>query len=304
MAKAFWRRIMGKKDRLKNGLDALFEDNFQEQSEKEQKNDDAVKMVRVSLLEPNKNQPRREFDQAKLLELSTNIATHGVLQPILVRPLENGSYQIVAGERRWRAARLADVKEVPVYIRDLTDVEVAQMALVENLQRENLNPIEEAEAYNRLANEFDMTHEAISATVGKSRSQITNSLRLLKLTDYAKKMLIEGQLSTGHGKVLAGVTNENDMDFFAESAVKTAMSVREFEKYVAGFTGKATEKKTADKKPKEKAEKPYLVEAQLALEQEFGRKAVVSEDKNGEITMKITFNDIDDLKNHLAKFKG
>lgn len=303
MAKAFWHRIMGKKDRLKNGLDALFEDNFQENAEKTEKNNEAVKMVRVSLLEPNKNQPRREFDQAKLLELSTNIATHGVLQPILVRPLENGSYQIVAGERRWRAARLADVKEVPVYIRDLSDVEVAQMALVENLQRENLNPIEEAEAYNRLATEFDMTHEAISATVGKSRSQITNSLRLLKLTDYAKKMLAEGQLSTGHGKVLAGVSDKENVDFFAESAVKTAMSVREFEKYVAEFSGKKPDKKV-EKKPKNKVEKPYLVEAMLAIEQEFGRKAMVVEEKNGEITMKITFNDIDDLKNHLAKFKG
>lgn len=295
---------MGKKDRLKNGLDALFEDNFHDGAEKEEKKSDAVKMVRVSLLEPNKNQPRREFDQAKLLELSTNIATHGVLQPILVRPLENGSYQIVAGERRWRAARLAEVKEVPVYIRDLSDIEVAQMALVENLQRENLNPIEEAEAYSRLAAEFDMTHDEIAGTVGKSRSQITNSLRLLKLSDYVKKLLVDGKLTTGHGKILASVENAEDMNFFAESAVKTGMSVRALEKYMVGFSKIGEENKKSDKKPKEKPENPYLVEAKLALEEEFGRKAMVSQEKNGEITMKITFSDMEDFKSHMAKIKS
>lgn len=303
MAKAFRRKTMSKKDRLKNGLDALFEDNFQENSGKEPKNNDAVQMMRVSLLEPNKNQPRREFDQAKLLELSTNIATHGVLQPILVRPLSNGSYQIVAGERRWRAARMADVKEVPVYIRDLSDIEVAQMALVENLQRENLNPIEEAEAYNRLATDFNMTHEEIAITVGKSRSQITNSLRLLKLSGYVKQMLVEGKLSFGHCKLLAGVSDLEDMDFFAETAVKTQLSVHALEKFIQGFNGEIENKKP-QKTTKEKVVNPYLVEAKLALEEVFGRKTVVSQEKNGEITMKITFSDIDDFKNHLTKFKG
>ena len=297
---------MGKKDRLKSGLDALFEDNFHETAEK-QEADDAVKMVRVSLLEPNKNQPRREFNQSKLLELSTNIATHGVLQPLLVRPLDNGSYQIVAGERRWRAARLAEVKEVPVYIRDLSDIEVAQMALVENLQRENLNPIEEAEAYSRLAADFNMTHDEIAAKVGKSRSQISNSLRLLKLTDYTKKLLIKGKLSTGHGKLLASVENAENQEFFAEAAAEANMSVRNLEKMILNFDGtvkksdlRSGEKKKARKKP----ENPYLVEAKIAIEEEFGRKVVLTEEKNGEITMKITFTDMEDFKSRMSKIKS
>ena len=297
---------MGKKDRLKSGLDALFEDNFHETAEK-QEADDAVKMVRVSLLEPNKNQPRREFNQSKLLELSTNIATHGVLQPLLVRPLDNGSYQIVAGERRWRAARLAEVKEVPVYIRDLSDIEVAQMALVENLQRENLNPIEEAEAYSRLAADFNMTHDEIAAKVGKSRSQISNSLRLLKLTDYTKKLLIKGKLSTGHGKLLASVENAENQEFFAEAAAEANMSVRNLEKMILNFDGtvkkpdlRSGEKKKVRKKP----ENPYLVEAKIAIEEEFGRKVVLTEEKNGEITMKITFTDMEDFKSRMSKIKS
>ena len=297
---------MGKKDRLKSGLDALFEDNFHETAEK-QEADDAVKMVRVSLLEPNKNQPRREFNQSKLLELSTNIATHGVLQPLLVRPLDNGSYQIVAGERRWRAARLAEVKEVPVYIRDLSDIEVAQMALVENLQRENLNPIEEAEAYSRLAADFNMTHDEIAAKVGKSRSQISNSLRLLKLTDYTKKLLIKGKLSTGHGKLLASVENAENQEFFAEAAAEANMSVRNLEKMILNFDGtvKKSDLRSGEKKKvRKKPENPYLVEAKIAIEEEFGRKVVLTEEKNGEITMKITFTDMEDFKSRMSKIKS
>lgn len=296
---------MGKKDRIKNGLDALFEDNFHESVEKAEKNDSSVKTVRVSLLEPNKNQPRQEFDLEKLQELSANIATHGVLQPILVRPLENGGYQIVAGERRWRAARMAEIKEVPVYVRELSDLQVAQVSLVENLQRENLNPIEEAEAYSRLATDFNMTHDEIANTVGKSRSQITNSLRLLKLCDSVKKLLVDGKITAGHAKILAAMDSESTQEYFAQAAADTNMSVRTFEKFVSGFQKEEPENtKSKEKKKKEKKENPYLVEARIAIEKEFGRKTLISEEKNGEITLKIIFSDLEDFKEKMAKIKG
>lgn len=296
---------MGKKERMKNGLDALFEDNFHESYENSDgKEKDSVKMVRVSLIEPNKNQPRREFDQAKLLELASNIAQHGVLQPILVRPMNNGGYQIVAGERRWRASRIAELKEVPVYIKDLTDFQVAQVALVENLQRENLNPVEEAEAYSRLCDEYKMTHEDIARTVGKSRSQISNSLRLLKLSGEVKEMLKNGKISSGHAKIIASIEDKDKQTFFAKTAVEKAMSVRAFEKFVADNDTAKTKKKKNNSEKRTDRTDTYLTEVKIALEKEYGRKTVINKGKNGEIIMQVTFSDMDDFKNEISKIKG
>lgn len=296
---------MGKKERMKNGLDALFEDNFHESYENSDgKEKDSVKMVRVSLIEPNKNQPRREFDQAKLLELASNIAQHGVLQPILVRPMNNGGYQIVAGERRWRASRIAELKEVPVYIKDLTDFQVAQVALVENLQRENLNPVEEAEAYSRLCDEYNMTHEDIARTVGKSRSQISNSLRLLKLSSEVKEMLKNGEISSGHAKIIASIEDKDKQTFFAKTAVEKAMSVRAFEKFVADNDTAKTKKKKNNSEKRTDRTDTYLTEVKIALEKEYGRKTVINKGKNGEIIMQVTFSDMDDFKNEISKIKG
>lgn len=296
---------MGKKERMKNGLDALFEDNFHESYENfDGKEKDSVKMVRVSLIEPNKNQPRREFDQAKLLELASNIAQHGVLQPILVRPMNNGGYQIVAGERRWRASRIAELKEVPVYIKDLTDFQVAQVALVENLQRENLNPVEEAEAYSRLCDEYKMTHEDIARTVGKSRSQISNSLRLLKLSGEVKEMLKNGEISSGHAKIIASIEDKDKQTFFAKTAVEKAMSVRAFEKFVADNDTAKTKKKKNNSEKRTDRTDTYLTEVKIALEKEYGRKTVINKGKNGEIIMQVTFSDMDDFKNEISKIKG
>lgn len=296
---------MGKKERMKNGLDALFEDNFHESYENSDgKEKDSVKMVRVSLIEPNKNQPRREFDQAKLLELASNIAQHGVLQPILVRLMNNGGYQIVAGERRWRASRIAELKEVPVYIKDLTDFQVAQVALVENLQRENLNPVEEAEAYSRLCDEYKMTHEDIARTVGKSRSQISNSLRLLKLSGEVKEMLKNGEISSGHAKIIASIEDKDKQTFFAKTAVEKAMSVRAFEKFVADNDTAKTKKKKNNSEKRTDRTDTYLTEVKIALEKEYGRKTVINKGKNGEIIMQVTFSDMDDFKNEISKIKG
>ena len=280
---------MGKKDRLKNGLDALFEDNFHETDENNSNDVGSIKMVRISLLEPNKEQPRHEFDAEKLAELSANIAEHGVLQPLLVRPLDNGSYQIVAGERRWRASRMAGLKEVPAYIKDLTDIQVAQVSIVENIQREDLNPIEEAEAYNRLSSEFKMTHDAIANTVGKSRSQISNSLRLLKLSKPVQKMLIDGK---------------ENQEALAEKISEQNLTVRELEKVILESQNNNDKKaKSKPKKKKESKQDPFLVEAQIALETLLSRKVSVATEKNGGITMKVDFSDIDDFKSCISKLK-
>lgn len=296
---------MGKKDRLKNGLDALFEDNFHETEENNSNNAGSIKMVRISLLEPNKEQPRQEFDAEKLAELSANIAEHGVLQPLLVRPLDNGSYQIVAGERRWRASRMAGLKEIPVYIKELTDIQVAQVSIVENIQREDLNPIEEAEAYNRLSSEFKMTHDAIANTVGKSRSQISNSLRLLKLSKPVQKMLIDGKISTGHAKILVSIEDKENQKVLAEKISEQNITVRELEKFISETQNDSDKKsKSKQKKKKEPKQDPFLVEAQIALETLLSRKVSVANEKNGGITMKVAFSDIDDFKSCIAKLKN
>lgn len=295
---------MGKKDRLKNGLDALFEDNFHEIDENNSNDVGSIKMVRISLLEPNKEQPRHEFDAEKLAELSANIAEHGVLQPLLVRPLDNGSYQIVAGERRWRASRMAGLKEVPVYIKDLTDIQVAQVSIVENIQREDLNPIEEAEAYNRLSSEFKMTHDAIANTVGKSRSQISNSLRLLKLSKPVQKMLIDGKIATGHAKILVAIENKENQEALAEKISEQNLTVRELEKFILETQNSNDKKaKSKPKKKKESKQDPFLVEAQIALETLLSRKVSVATEKSGGITMKVDFSDIDDFKSCISKLK-
>lgn len=295
---------MGKKDRLKNGLDALFEDNFHEIDENNSNDVGSIKMVRISLLEPNKEQPRHEFDAEKLAELSANIAEHGVLQPLLVRPLDNGSYQIVAGERRWRASRMAGLREVPVYIKDLTDIQVAQVSIVENIQREDLNPIEEAEAYNRLSSEFKMTHDAIANTVGKSRSQISNSLRLLKLSKPVQKMLIDGKIATGHAKILVAIEDKENQEALAEKISEQNLTVRELEKFILETQNNNDKKaKSKPKKKKESKQDPFLVEAQIALETLLSRKVSVATEKSGGITMKVDFSDIDDFKSCISKLK-
>ena len=191
------------KKKLGKGMDALFFESGEEKTS----SSSAANTLRLSEIEPNRSQPRTEFDDNAIENLAESIRQHGVLQPILVRPLPTGGYQIVAGERRWRAARIAGLSEVPVLIKDLSDFETMQIALIENLQREDLNPIEEAQGYEKLMNEYNMTQEQVAETIGKSRPAIANSLRLLKLDDETQKMLKNGDLSAGHAKALAGVND-------------------------------------------------------------------------------------------------
>ena len=199
--------------------------------------------VRINQVEPNSEQPRKIFDQEKLDALAESIKNHGVVQPIIVRS-EGPYYKIVAGERRWRAAKLAGLKTIPVIIKDITSREVMEIALIENLQREDLNPIEEAEAYEKLIEEYSITQEEVAKIVGKSRAAIANSVRLLTLTDEIKDMLTDGRLTSGHARTLITITDPKRQNELANTIAERKLSVRESEKLAA-----------SEGKPKRKTEK-------------------------------------------------
>ena len=199
---------------LGKGLNSLFneEDIEEVTSEITKSSEGDIKKVRMSLIEPNKKQPRRHFDEEKITALADSIKEHGLIQPIIITPSDNNMYKIVAGERRWRAAKKANLKEIPAVIRKYSEEQVAEIALIENLQRENLNPIEEAIGYNLLMDEFNLTQELISQRVGKSRSAIANSLRLLSLEDEIQKMLILGTLTSGHARAILSLDDKELRD--------------------------------------------------------------------------------------------
>jgi ParB family chromosome partitioning protein len=202
-----------------------------------------VQEIRINDVEPNSNQPRKSFDDEKLKNLADSIKKHGIVQPIIVKKNE-GSYTIVAGERRWRAAKIAGLNMVPVIVKDFSDKQVMEVALIENIQREDLNPIEEAEAYERLIKEYNMTQEEISVTVGKSRPAIANSLRLLNLVDSVKKYLVSGELSSGHARALLAIEDKNLQEKAAEEIIEKRYNVRDTEKLVKQSLLKKEKKKT------------------------------------------------------------
>lgn len=195
------------------------------------KGDELQKVVKLRKIEPNKNQPRKVFDEAALQELAQSIKNYGLIQPLVVRQKGSG-YEIIAGERRWRAARLAGLRDVPVIIREYSEQEVAEIALVENLQREDLNPVETAQAYQTLLSEYGMTQEELAKKVGKSRSVISNSVRFLKLDDIVKDMLATGSISEGHAKVLLSLNNKEEQRKLAETIAAQNLSVRQTEEKV------------------------------------------------------------------------
>ena len=282
---------MAKKGGLGKGLDAIFYDNARE--------DDAGAVeLSINDLEPNRMQPRQSFDDGAMTELADSIAQHGVLQPFLVRPLLSGGYQIVAGERRWRASRMAGLTTVPAVIRDLTDSEVMQRALIVNLQREDLKPLEEANGYKMLMDNFKFTQEEIAKTVGKSRPAITNALRLLNLPEDMQNMLERGEMTAGHARTLLSFKNEDQMKAAARRVTMEGISVRELEK----MTKRANEEKP------EKADKPakrrirYYDEAELALRDVLNRVVHISGTKK-KAALTIEFYGEEDLKNLLYDLK-
>lgn len=270
--------VAPKKGGLGRGLESLFSDNSSEVQVK--------RTLRTSEIEPNRLQPRKSFDDDAIASLADSIKTHGMIQPLVVRPYM-GTYQIVAGERRWRAAREAAVEEVPVIIKDLTDSEAMQIALVENLQRENLNPVEEASGLKELADKYNMTQESIAHITGRSRSAVSNSIRLLGLPDEVLELIKEGLVSVGHAKVLLSVEDENLVINLASRVAEGTLTVRALESIAASL-----------KKEKKEPEKPsdsYFREMEISLKESLGRKVTVKNRGNDKGTLVLEFYDKADL---------
>ncbi|MCI5515673.1 MAG: ParB/RepB/Spo0J family partition protein [Oscillospiraceae bacterium] len=253
--------------------------------------DDMVSTSTLNINEiiPNKEQPRKTFDQTALEELADSIRQHGVLQPLLVRPLPNGAYQLVAGERRWRASRLAELKEVPVIIKELTDTEAMEIAIIENLQREDLNPIEEAEGLQTLIDKCGFTQEEVATSVGKSRPAITNALRLLKLPEDVREMTKKGEISAGHARALLSFDSQALMQEVAAKIVSDKLTVRDVEKL-------AKRPKTAETKKAPRRRDSIYDEVELSLTEALGRKVKVYNGRS-KGTLEIEFYSADDLKN-------
>lgn len=283
---------MAKKGGLGTGLDALFQDNSPIESEK------SVLTLSVNEVEPNREQPRKEFDENALSELSKSIEQNGVIQPILVRPVTGGTYQIVAGERRWRAARMAGLTEVPVIIREMSDEEAAVFALIENLQREDLNPIEEAVGIRSLIDEFGMTQDEAADRVGKSRVAVTNTLRLLKLPENILSMVAKGKIAAGHARALISLEDEGRMLKIANAVIDNNLTVREVEKMVK------TELSGENAKPQKRQKKrdKYYDEVELALTQTLGRKVKIYLSKGGKGTLEFEFFGKEDLTKLAKEF--
>mgnify|MGYP000659337627 FL=1 len=250
---------------LGKGLNAIFIENDSED------NNGSVKL-NISEIEPNRSQPRKEFDEKALSELAESISKHGLLQPLLVRPLPMGGYQIVAGERRYRACRMAGITEVPVIIRELGDTETMEIALIENLQREDLTPIEEALGYQVLIDEHDFSQEEVAQSVGKSRPAVANALRLLKLPQSILDLVSDGKISAGHARALLTLEDEKLMQELAEEIIKKDLSVRQIEK-ICKQKPKPEKEEVPEKKPS------FYSMVELALNESLGRKIKVSKNK-------------------------
>ncbi|MBQ8917606.1 MAG: ParB/RepB/Spo0J family partition protein [Oscillospiraceae bacterium] len=261
---------MAKKGGLGKGLDALFLDNTADAGQ------GSIITVRLSQVEPNSSQPRRQFDEAALQELADSIREHGVLQPIVVRPLESDGYQIIAGERRWRASRLAGLTEVPVLVREADDKATMELALIENLQREDLNVLEEAEGYRALMDLYGLTQEEAAKRLGKSRPVAANTLRILTLPQPVLELLRQGKLTAGHARSLVGMEEAEAIEM-ARLAVEQGLTVRDIEKLARA---RRQEAKKAPPSQPEKQESAwgssYCREAQLALGESLGRRVKIS----------------------------
>lgn len=279
---------MAAKGGLGTGLSALFDDNTTDTI--------SSMTVRLSEIEPNRDQPRKVFNEESITSLAESIKEHGMLQPILVRPFGSG-YQIIAGERRWRAARMLGLSEVPVQIREMDDQQAMQIALIENLQRENLNPVEEAEGYKDLCERFSMSHEDIAKAVGRSRSSVSNAVRLLSLPDEILSMLSEGDISTGHAKALLSFENEQKMLQAARKAADGKLNVRALEKLAK------EQDKDEENYIKNTRIDSYFKEMEIGLHDALGRKVKVEYGKNKGALILEFYNkeDLAELAEKLAK---
>lgn len=282
------------KKALGRGIDSLIpsvvkETEEKKGSEKETKADESPSMVRITKVEPNREQPRKKFDEDALMELADSIKQFGLLQPILVQDRKT-HYEIIAGERRWRAAKIAGLKEVPVIIRNLTDREIVEISLIENIQREDLNPIEEAQAYKRLLTEFNLKQDEVAERVSKSRTAVTNSMRLLKLCDEVQKMVIEGMISTGHARALIMIEDPEEQFTVAQKVFDEKLSVREVEKLV-----KNLHKPQRPQKAENKSLETIYQDLSEQLKASLSTKVSISAKENGSGKIEIEFYSHEDL---------
>ncbi len=278
---------------LGKGLDSLIPNNVGEKNLKEVKSFEVKApetIVKITKIEPNREQPRKNFDEDTLQELADSIKQYGLLQPILVQDKKD-HYEIIAGERRWRASKLAGLKEVPVIIKNYTEQEIVEISLIENIQRQDLNPIEEAQAYKRLLTEFDLKQDEVAERVSKSRAAVTNSIRLLKLCDNVQQMLIDDMITTGHARALLAVEDHNLQYLLAQRIFDEKLNVRDVEKLVKNLSKPA--------KVKEKKEDPALEviynDISEKLKQKLSTKVTVTPKGNGAGKIEIEFYNHEDL---------
>ncbi len=291
-----------KKGGLGKGLDSLITDKVgtgkaissRKTVEKKEANPADGTLVNINKVEPNRDQPRKNFDEDALLELAESIKQFGVLQPLIVQE-KDGYYEIIAGERRWRAAKMANLKEIPVIIKKLTEQEIVEISLIENIQRENLNPIEEAIAYKRLLTEFNLKQDEVAERVSKSRTAVTNSMRLLKLNEKVQQMVIDDMISTGHARALLGISNLEKQYIVAQKIFDEKLSVRETEKLV---------KKIQQEKENKNTEKVSKIDPKLEiichdLEEKMkgilGTKVAINQKDNKKGKIEIEYYSMDEL---------
>ncbi|MFL0197923.1 ParB/RepB/Spo0J family partition protein [Clostridium sp. WILCCON 0269] len=263
---------MNKKYGLGKGLRALIPENTLEGVDENQKD---IKYISIDSIVANKSQPRKNFDKNKISELSQSIKEHGIIQPLVLNEIEDNTYSIIVGERRWMAAKLANIKEIPAIIMNLSDRQILEVSLIENIQRQDLNPIEEALAYKRLVNDFNLTQEQLSNRMGKSRTTITNCMRLLNLDDRVQKYLIEGAITEGHGRALLGVENGDLQYELAQTIIDGNLTVRDIEKLIKNLN---SDKKL--QKDNVKEQNVYHLDIKEKLENLFGTKVSLMDKKN------------------------
>ena len=306
--------MAAKKSGLGRGLDALFpekavntkqnekplQDNAAADFKKEkEESNDGVKLVKVSKVEPNRNQPRKKFDEDSLLELSESIKQYGVLQPLLVSDKKD-YYEIIAGERRWRAAKMAGIKEIPVIVREFTSRETVEISLIENIQREDLNPVEEALAYKRLMEEFYLKQDEIAERVSKSRTAVTNSLRLLKLDPRVQNMVIDEMITAGHARAILGISDPDTQEMVASKVFDNKLSVRETEELVRKIL-KPVKKKEKISNPAEDAIYESLEEKMKGI---TGTRVFIRRKKNNKGKIEIEYYSRDDLERIIDLFES
>ena len=299
---------MALKRGLGKGLDSLIPTNVMMESEVKhatvstasspEEEKDGTLMVKLSKVEPNRDQPRKNFDEDSLQELAESLKQFGMLQPILVQN-RGDYYEIIAGERRWRAAKIAGLKEVPVIVRELTDQEIVEISLIENIQREDLNPIEEAQAYKRLLTEFHLKQDEVAERVSKSRTAVTNSMRLLKLCDEVQKMVVDDMISTGHARALISIEDPEEQYLIAQKIFDEKLSVREVEKLV-----KELHKPPKPPKEENKTLQAIYQEISERLKQSLSTKVSVSAKQNGAGKIEIEFYNHEDLERLLERITG